>query len=151
MAKSKLEVVLTAVNYELTVEEAVRLGRYNHANLNITSAHFSLISNEQGLGKRQVEITLFRFGKWLSTEQAIAELDKLGYRPATARELLALGAQHPNLQRTKDIVALGSIWTRPSDNRFVVYLWGPAGDRWADLYLCEGDWFGGWWFAAVSK
>ncbi len=41
-------------------------------------------------------------------EEMLEEMNRLGYRGATLRELLAVGAQHPELQRRKVLVALGS-------------------------------------------
>lgn len=38
----------------------------------------------------------------------LTEIAQAGYRPATFRELLAIGAQHPELQRRKSLVAIGS-------------------------------------------
>ncbi|MBP9749895.1 MAG: hypothetical protein KBD21_04145 [Candidatus Pacebacteria bacterium] len=42
-------------------------------------------------------------------ERMLEEMASKGYRPATLRELLGVGAQHPELQRRKVLVALGSI------------------------------------------
>lgn len=39
----------------------------------------------------------------------LEEIASRGYRPATLRELLGVGAQHPELQRRKVLVALGSV------------------------------------------
>lgn len=41
-------------------------------------------------------------------EHMLEEIASMGYRPATLRELLGVGAQHPELQRRKVLVALGS-------------------------------------------
>ncbi|MFH1012275.1 MAG: hypothetical protein V1760_00865 [Candidatus Peregrinibacteria bacterium] len=39
-------------------------------------------------------------------------MDRQGYRPAGWPELLALGANHPELQRSFGIVGIGSVWHR---------------------------------------
>ncbi len=46
------------------------------------------------------------------SKDAIDEMDKAGYRPATLAELLALGEFKPKLQKQFEIVALGTVWHR---------------------------------------
>lgn len=60
---------------------------------------------------QELEVTLVTLGADATTEQVLAELGNLGFRPATLRELLALWTQH-NLQATSALVALGSGWRR---------------------------------------
>jgi undecaprenyl-diphosphatase len=52
---------------------------------------------------------LFHFNRDISSEDAIAEMDKDGFRPATLAELLALGEAQPELQKQFPIIALSSV------------------------------------------
>ena len=78
---------------------------------------------------------LYHFNKYISSEDAIKEMEKEGYRPANAWELLLWKDWND-----KDwVVALGSVGKVGGD-RFVPYL-GKGGSK-RDLYLhC---WFGDW-------
>ncbi|MCG2695058.1 hypothetical protein L6261_03190, partial [Candidatus Parcubacteria bacterium] len=85
-----------------------------------------------------------------TSEQVIAEMDKVGYRPATIWELLALGIAQPNLQMEFPIIALGSLCVLGGERR-VAGLYRDAVGR--SLYL---GWFGRDWrddcrFAGVRK
>jgi len=59
-------------------------------------------------GKDKIEVKLLCFRGLLTTEKILSKIDKKGYRPAEVFELLAFGAQHPELQRKFTIVALGT-------------------------------------------
>lgn len=136
-----------AVDYTQTLKQMISAGKYDWANSDITQDHFPI----KGNGKKEEEVVLFHFDKVMTSEQAITEMDKTGFRPATIEELLALGAQQPELQKQFPIVALGSVWRNPLGDRNVPDLrWGGR-QRSLDL-----DWFGGDWredsrFAAVCK
>ena len=137
------------VNYNLTVEKMVTVGSYDYANGNITSEHFLV----QGQGKQEKEIILFHFDRLISSEEAIQEMDEVGYRPAEPEEILALGAGHPDLQREFTIVGLGSPWQYPVDgDRCAICLWGRgSGGRGLGLDGFEGDWDRVYRFATVCK
>ncbi len=133
-----------AVNYDLSAEEMIKAGKYDWASPEINSQNFP--AEMKGLS--DVVIQLVRFDGFMESEAVLRELDKQGLRPASLPELLALGAQHPYLQRKFPIVALGSF---RHGGRVVACLWGDARTRGLGF-----DWLGIRWdglhrFAAVPK
>ena len=136
-----------AVDYTQTLKQMISAGKYDWVNGDITQDHFPI----KGNGKKEEEVVLFHFDKVMTSEQAITEMDKTGFRPATIEELLALGAQQPELQKQFPIVALGSVWRRPSGSRDVPCLSWIGRQRRLDLDWFEGAWDGGCRFAAVCK
>ena len=146
------------VNYDQTVGEMIKAGKYDWKNFDINSQNFPVNHRQRG----EMDIYLVHFDRLMEFEGVIPELDKLGLRPGELPELLAFGAKYPDVQRRFPIVALGSVWLR----RFPIVAFGsvwrnPVGDRLVP-YLCrrasERDlglfWFVGTWpdfcrFAAV--
>lgn len=135
------------VDYDQMVEQLVRNGQYDWVNRDITSRNFP--SRERG--QVQLDIFLFNFDDEISSENILKEMDKLSFRSATLKELLALGAQHSNLQRKDLIVALGSTWRASAGRVDVPYLAGGESDRYLHLFWFDGDWYSSWRFAAVRK
>lgn len=135
-----------SVDYGMSIEELVRLGYYDWLDRNITSEHFPTSRT----GKAEIAVELIHFDRIINSNEALRELDKMGYRPAELHELLVFGAKYPNVQRKFIIVALGSVWQNPYDCRHVAYLDRYGSKRLLDLHL-----FGHvWWlcrFAAVRK
>lgn len=138
---------LVSVDYGLSVEDAVKLGRYDWTNSEITSKHFP--TNRKG--KADVAVELIHFNRVVSTDEALRELDKAGYRPAELHELLAFGEKYSELQREFPIVALGSVWQDRYGNRFVPYLYGDGSERYLDLRWLGHAWIEVCRFAAVRK
>ena len=136
------------VNYDLTVEQLIQAGKYDWVNDDITYSHFP--STEEG-GKAQVVIFLVNFNHAISSEDAIGKMYVQGLRPATLKELLALGAAYPNLQRGHPIVALGSTWRFPGGKLRVPYLSGVGSPRGLGLIWSTDGWLPDWYFAAVRK
>ena len=134
------------VNYKRTIADSVKAGNYDWKNADITDENFPSTEN----GEREVEMALFHFNKQISSPNAIAEMEKAGYRSATMKELLAFGEKNPELQRQFPIVALGSV-VRLFDRRHVGYLHGHGSRRYLHL-----GYFGNVWddysrFLAVSN
>ncbi len=135
------------VDYTKSLSQMVKAGKYELVNSNIIADHFPI----KGEGQQEVEVTLFHFGRTMSSEEVISELKKAGYRPARIEELLALGAERPELQKQFSVVALGSVWRSPVGGRSVPCLdWCAAGRNLRLRWLGFG-WGGGWRFAAVRK
>ncbi|MBI2097936.1 MAG: hypothetical protein HYT46_03330 [Candidatus Vogelbacteria bacterium] len=125
------------VNYDQTLAEMIAAGRYDSVNSSITAEHFPVT----GRGQQAVEVELFHFGRVMSSEQVMAELDRVGYRPTRIEELLALGAARPDLQRQFPIIALGSPWRNLHGYRRVTYL-----GEWHVKRKLSLHWFGSdWW------
>ena len=87
---------------------AIAAGKFDYVSGEISPANYPEADCKVG----PVEVTLVDLGE-VSTEQATAELDKRGFKPATLPVLLALGAAQPELQRQFYIVAFGSRWGGP--------------------------------------
>jgi hypothetical protein len=66
-------------------------------------------------------------------------MKKPGYRSATIEELLALGSQHPELQRTIPIVGLGSARV-VKNRRYVPCLGGSEASRTLTLAVIYRRW-----------
>ncbi|KKT48899.1 MAG: hypothetical protein UW41_C0016G0036 [Candidatus Collierbacteria bacterium GW2011_GWC2_44_18] len=88
------------VDYSASVEQMIKAGKFDWFNDDVTSRHFP--SNEKGVA--EVLVYLVNFNRDISSEDAVKELDRQGLRPATLRELLALGVAQPDLQRNNPIV-----------------------------------------------
>lgn len=135
------------VDYSRSIADGISAGIYDRVSKDITEKNFPTTQS----GKAETEIRLVYFGKFMSTDTVLAEMEKQNLRPATIQELLAIGENYPELQRESPIVALGSVWVRPYGGRYVPYLGGSGGGRRLDLDWDEGDWHGRCRFAAVSK
>ena len=134
------------INYTRTIEDGVKAGKYDWANSDITTNHFP----SKETGTKEVSIELIHFGQDKTTDEVLSELDKKGLRPATLKELLALGEKHPDLQREFLIVAFGSVW-QDADDRYCAYLDGGGSERGLDLGWVDGRWDDFFRFAAVRK
>jgi hypothetical protein len=137
--KEKTDEITFIIDYSRTVQEMIKAGNYDWTNSNITEKHFPLPTELKGK-KVEVSSKLFHFNRPIGSKDAISEMDKAGYRPATLAELLVLGEAHPELQKEFPIVALGSVWRDVSDDRRVPVLGFGGYERRLGL-----RWFGlGW-------
>jgi hypothetical protein len=148
--QSKNDEIVLSVDYSRTVQEMINAGKYGWTNDNITEKHFPLPTKLNGK-KVSVSTKLFHFNCSISSKDAIAEMDKAGYRPATLAELLALGEKQPELQKEFPIVALGSVWTDAYGGRHVPYLDVDGFKRGLSLDWFGFDWYGNCRFLAVRK
>ena len=139
------------VDYSLPLKDAVKTGRYDHAEKNITDEHFPAKKDEQGL--KEKSFTLYHFGydtEYTESDWVIAQMNKDGNRPATIRELLAFAKANPDLQRNFPIVALRSVWVGLGRKR-VACLGGFSSGRAISLRQLDTLWPGKSRFLAVSK
>jgi hypothetical protein len=146
----KNDEIVLSVDYSRTVQEMINAGKYGWTNDNITEKHFPLPTELNGK-KVSVSTKLFHFNRPINSQDAIKEMDKAGYRPATLAELLALGEKQPELQKEFPIVALGSIWTDALGDRDVPFLDVYGLERRLSLYWFDFDWYDGCRFLAVRK
>lgn len=135
------------VDYSQSLAKMVKAGNYDWVNSDINSKHFPL----KGKGKHKLEAVLFHFNRSIESDEAIAEMNKQDYHPATIEELLALGKKYPDLQKEFPIIALGSVWRGPGGGRSV-----PCLDRGGSERFLSLGWFGYGWdahdrFLAVRK
>ena len=126
------------VDYSRTLGQMIEAGHYNYADKSITPKNFPLT----GEGQVELDLCLVHFNRDITSEAAMKELEKMGMRPATLPELLALGEKYPEEQRQYPMIALGSVWRSPHGDRSVPCLGGWRGGR-----LLSLRWFGGGWIA----
>jgi hypothetical protein len=110
--------------------------------------HSSCAEIDQTPGERIMLVKYF--GRETTSEANIAEMGKLGYRPATHLEAYAFAKANPELQRQFWIVALGSS-TMDGADRYVAVLRSDSdgrvlGNDWFDL-----EWGSGHRFLFVRK
>ncbi len=101
--------------------------------------HSSCAEIDQTPGERIMLVK--HFGRDTTSEANIAEMDKLGYRPATHLEAYAFAKANPELQRQFWIVALGSSAVG-DDCRLVAVLSSDSGRR-----ILGVHWFGRGWYS----
>lgn len=141
------EVFQVIINYSKTFANMIKTGKYDWVNNDITQEHFPIT----GEGTIELKAELIHFGKTMSTDNVLKELDRRGLRPATLPELLAFGEKYPEKQREFPVVSLGSVWTVSSGNRRIPYLDESDSERSLYLNWYDFDWDDGCRFLAVRK
>jgi hypothetical protein len=136
-----------SVDYGRSVGDAVGGGYYDWASTSITSKNFP--TKRQGVA--EVPVELIHFNRDISTDKALRELDRMGFRPAEIHELLAFGEKYPEVQLEFPVVALASVWQDRYGFRYVSYLGRSGSERGLYLYRIEDDWDGIARFAVVRK
>ena len=135
------------VDYQMEVEEAIKRGNYDWINPYINSENFP----PKGKGTVEVEVELVHFDRYITTNVAVNNLRKMGYRPAGLRELLALGEQSPDIHKEFPVVALGSIWQDANGDPNIPCIYRSGKARNLRLVGYGGGWYARWRFAAVRK
>ena len=133
------------VDYAQSFKQMIVAGHYDWLNPDIEK-NFSV----QGTGTVNLDTELVHFNRNIGSDEALKELDHLGYRAATAEELLAFGAAYTEKQLEFPIVALGTV-RRVGGNRRVLYLWRAGLGRGLDLYWFGLGWHGPDRFLVVRK
>jgi len=142
------QIYSVVVDYGMSLFNMISVGNYDYVNSNITAEHFPTTS--EGVVKTK-EVVLFHFNRDISSEVVIAEMNKAGYQPANIAELLALGAQKPELQLGFPIVGLGSVWRDPDGYRGSPVLRRDGSERKLCLFYFGLAWYAYYRFAAVRK
>lgn len=135
------------VNYSRRVEDGIKAGKYDRVYSDITQDNFP----PNRTGTASVKVQLVHFGREMTTDDVIGELNKQGLRPAELPELLVLGENYPDIQREYPIVALGSRWQFLRGHWRVPCLSGSGAGRSLRLDRIDNGWIGVCRFAAVSK
>lgn len=136
------------VDYGLSLEQMIAAGHYGYVNPDITPEHFPVTRTRVTV---DTDAMLVHLDHSMSTDDALLELDHLGLRPGDLPELLALGAKHPDLQRSFPIVELASVWTFGGGYRYVADLCGYAHARSLNLFDVALVWFDDCRFLAFRK
>jgi hypothetical protein len=135
------------VDYGRSLKQMIKAGNYDWVNKNITAEHFPV----KGKGKHELSVTLFHFNRTTRSDDAIAEMNKQGFRPAKIEELLFLGEKYPDIQREFPIVSLGCVWWNPDGSRYVPCLSRRGSKRELNLGCFRNDWHDCCRFLAVRK
>ena len=116
------------------------------------SAEFKPIDACKGISTdtREIEFELVHLNKDASTDEALAELDKRGLRPALYEELLAFAAKHPELQKQFPIVALGSV-CRDGARLYSPFVRFYGRERRLRFGWLDGRWLRSYRFLSVRK
>lgn len=134
------------INYTLTFEQMIALGRYDWTNSDITAKRFPIT----GTGVIEVEHKLFHFDRTVSSDEAEGLIIADGYQLAKIEHLLAYGTANPEEQRKFPIVALGSV-AEVSGKRSVPCLYGDDAERRLNLSWWFDGWNGYYRFLAVRN
>ena len=146
-ARKPRDLFPVAVNYDLTVEQAIDAGSYQAVHAEITSKNFPSARS----GQAQLDIVLVRFEHRMRSEDVVQELEKEGLRPAELPEFLAFGAKYPDVQRKFSVAGLGSVWQDRKGYRNVPCLYEASEGRYLDLHWWEDGWYSYTRFAAIHK
>jgi hypothetical protein len=139
-------IVNVAVDYSQSLATMIDDGHYDDVHRDITPRNFRLSAR----GFRQIELTLVQFKYPVAPLEAVMLMKERCYRPATIEEILALGSQHPELQRSIPIVALGA--ARVVENRrYVACLAGSQSARELGLAVIYKRWSIYYRFAFVKE
>ncbi len=114
-------------------------------NNDITEEHFPVQPEDNDAPK---EYKVFNFGV-ISSENAIAGMEKEGFRPVTLREQLTWAKD--NWDRKSLIVALGSLWLVPGGDALVPVLCRCGDECGLDLSWFRGGWDDDCSFLGVRK
>lgn len=139
LLKLREEVFILRINYSKSLKELMLRGHYDWINSGINEKNFVLPANLINQ-KLRVSCRLFNFNRLLNSEEAIYEMNKNGYRPATIFELLALGSKYKWLQRYFPVVALGSPWNLAIDVVKAPYLTATGHGRKLHLNSFQEKW-----------
>lgn len=104
VAREKTTVFVVTIDQAESFEEMIKAGQYDEVNSAVRSVSFPW----KRKGSKKVELTLVQFDRPLAPGEMTRLMEARRYRPAFIEELLALGKEHPDLQRRIPIVALGS-------------------------------------------
>lgn len=147
VAQAIIDTYHLVVNHGKTLKEMIATGHYDWVNSDITEANFPL---DKGEGIVEMDTEVIHIGRDISSDDALKELDRRGYRAGTAAELLAFGATYPEKQREFPIVALGTVRLLDGYRR-VLCLWDDRSERDLGLSWFDVDWDGRSRFLAVRK
>ena len=146
-ASKRRDTFPVAVNYDLSVEEAIQAGDYQAVHSEITSKNFPSTRR----GQAEMEIMLVRFDHRMTSADVVRELEGEGLRAAELPEFLAFGAKYPDVQRKFSVVGLGSVWQDRKGYRNVPCLYTASEGRYLDLHWWDDGWYSYSRFAAVRK
>ena len=120
------------LTYEIVVgdgrstEELVAAGQYGYAHSCVDSQNFP--AGRWGATRRR-RIAVVRFGRAVTSDEAMREAARLGLDRPTYEDALHFGVAHPEVQRGGAVVFLHEPWVGFFGRRDVLCLWSNAGRR----------------------
>jgi hypothetical protein len=145
----KRGVFTLVVDYGRGLQDSIDAGKYDHSHPQISSGNFP--PNQDEVGEKHVQFVMYDFGRDILEAVITARMRKDGKRPATLRELLAFGENHPELQRQFPIVALNAVCVGDNGGLLVAYLDNGRVGRTLGLQRFRSSWGSTCRFLAVSK
>lgn len=98
------------IDYEKNLSEMIADGKYSYFEDEVAEQNSLLPIGLYGCIIK-LEAKLFHFDFPISSEEAILEMEKNAYRPATLAELLSFGKEHRDAWPEKtSVISLGSFW-----------------------------------------
>ncbi len=137
------------VDYDRSIEDGVKAGKYKFANHDIVRENW--ISEVGEVGKKERFFVLYCFGRTIRSHAVIEEIKRDGRTPGTIKDLLAIGELLPELQKQSPIIALGSLFGHPSEYKEVGQLTSDHWGRKLFLYWDRTNWDGRCQFLAMNK
>lgn len=98
---------IVKVDYRANFRKLVETGKYDYIGYSVFNRKITNV-HHRNVCEKKAEMFLLNFSEELDTQTIISRISELNFLPATSLELLALGAQHPELQLCFPIIALGS-------------------------------------------
>lgn len=138
--------MMTEVDFGQSLEAMIVAGNYDWKNDAITAERFPV----EGTGKKKFRNKLFHFGRNISSEDAVAAMEKEKFTPGGHVHGLAFGSTFPEEHRKYPIACLGSS-ARVLGGRGVVCLGRGGAGRGLGLGGRVGGWGGGWRFLGVQE
>jgi len=130
-----------------TTEEMVKAGKYDWSNGGITSKNFPM--RPRPAGKRIIELIELDHGP--TSEEVLAEAERLGLERPVYEDALFFGEQFPEKQRERPIVFLHEPWQGPGGRLDVLVLRSDSVGRDLRLAWFDGGWSRHYVFAFVRK
>jgi hypothetical protein len=96
------------VDYDQTFKHMVAAGHYDFVNPGINAKQFPIHRHDHLGGICGEVVMMVHFDYTISTPAVLVYLSERHLRPIWIEELLAIGAQYPDLQYDRHIVCLGS-------------------------------------------
>ena len=137
---------IIAVDYDMSLQDVISVGNYDHAYPGITQEKFPV----EGRGTKKFRTKLFKFGRKISSKNAVARMKAENFTPGGHVHGIAYGATFPEEQREHGISCLGSS-AQVRSNLSVVCLSGDSHWRSVELQGWDDVWDSDWRFLGVQE
>ncbi len=127
------------VDYTLSLQQLIASGNYRSVGEEVNEKNFPKACE----GKAYLNAELMYFKGGVSFDYILAEMKKIDCRPATLWEIATFGAKYPELQRTLQIVTIGSYLTMFMGNIILVPSLHKDSDGGPGLFMNDYGYVGG--------